>query len=235
MLSPVLNAAGMAGTSRITPIDEPTSAPSPAATGQRTRTAAQDGPKTAVDLTTLTGAVASVCSRIVLGAAIRQSQEGDEVESDVSSQAMPYTLCVLGCGTMGVAILSGVIDHLEHPAPVGLEESAPSTPMGSMILEPVADSLPHKYVPPRRPSSRQIHHDREPRRDGQEAPAHVQGHGRARQHGRGPHRRRERQVRRRGGRDPALASRPRARSSTCAHADAAASRSSQRCSCSRPA
>ena len=61
---------------------------------------------------------------------------------------MPYTLCVLGCGTMGIAILSGLIDNLESPKESAFpDESAPSTPLGSMILEraPV-DSVPNQSV-----------------------------------------------------------------------------------------
>lgn len=53
---------------------------------------------------------------------------------------MPYTLCILGCGTMGIAVLSGVLDNLSNPhAPNSSNhpesDSAPSTPMGSMILD----------------------------------------------------------------------------------------------------
>ncbi|KAL8284277.1 hypothetical protein RQP46_005026 [Phenoliferia psychrophenolica] len=62
---------------------------------------------------------------------------------------MPYSLCVLGCGTMGISVLSGVIDNISSPlaATNALEdESAPSTPMGSMILEPKADSLPDRFI-----------------------------------------------------------------------------------------
>lgn len=57
---------------------------------------------------------------------------------------MPYQLCVLGCGTMGIAVLSGVLDNLSKPNLPSLlddAESAPTTPMGSMILEK-PDSLP---------------------------------------------------------------------------------------------
>ena len=63
---------------------------------------------------------------------------------------MPYSLCVLGCGTMGISILSGVIDNISSPnagKQTFDDESAPSTPMGSMILEAKAssDSLPDRY------------------------------------------------------------------------------------------
>ncbi|GAA5854787.1 hypothetical protein JCM5353_003436 [Sporobolomyces roseus] len=63
---------------------------------------------------------------------------------------MPYQLCVLGCGTMGVAVLSGIIDNLsspKSPSPSS-EDSAPSTPMGSLILDPNANpaSLPDRFI-----------------------------------------------------------------------------------------
>ena len=59
---------------------------------------------------------------------------------------MPYQLCILGCGTMGIAILSGVLDNLRAPNPPEEhdDESAPSTPMGSMILESTPGSLPDR-------------------------------------------------------------------------------------------
>lgn len=68
---------------------------------------------------------------------------------------MPYQLCVLGCGTMGVAVLSGVIEGLSHPAhhrPAdphsGDHSGGPSTPMGSLILDSSANpaSLPDRFV-----------------------------------------------------------------------------------------
>ncbi|ORY60406.1 pyrroline-5-carboxylate reductase [Leucosporidium creatinivorum] len=61
---------------------------------------------------------------------------------------MPYQLCILGCGTMGVAVLSGVLDNLRAPNPPEQhdEDSAPSTPMGSMILEAAPDSLPDRFI-----------------------------------------------------------------------------------------
>ncbi|GAA6061315.1 hypothetical protein JCM10212_003205 [Sporobolomyces blumeae] len=64
---------------------------------------------------------------------------------------MPYQLCVLGCGTMGIAVLSGVLDNLASPkAQVDDHsvDSAPSTPMGSLILDPNANpaSLPDRFI-----------------------------------------------------------------------------------------
>ncbi|SCZ98225.1 BZ3500_MvSof-1268-A1-R1_Chr7-1g09063 [Microbotryum saponariae] len=68
---------------------------------------------------------------------------------------MPYQLCILGCGTMGVAILSGVLDNLSFPNAAhdqhahNAGETAPSTPMGSLILDPSnPDSLPDRWVRP---------------------------------------------------------------------------------------
>lgn len=64
---------------------------------------------------------------------------------------MPYQLCVLGCGTMGVAVLSGVLDNLQSPrggAARLADDSGPSTPMGSLILDPSSnpDSLPDRFI-----------------------------------------------------------------------------------------
>lgn len=61
---------------------------------------------------------------------------------------MPYALCILGCGTMGISVLSGVLDNLASPLLTNAndEESAPSTPMGSMILEDKVDSVPDRCV-----------------------------------------------------------------------------------------
>ncbi|CEQ41369.1 SPOSA6832_03098, partial [Sporobolomyces salmonicolor] len=65
---------------------------------------------------------------------------------------MPYQLCVLGCGTMGIAVLSGVLDNLSSPNPPSASslssESAPSTPMGSLILDANANpaSLPDRFI-----------------------------------------------------------------------------------------
>lgn len=64
---------------------------------------------------------------------------------------MPYQLCVLGCGTMGIAVLSGILDNLSSPKSTdssSLDDSAPSTPMGSLILDPNANpaSLPDRFI-----------------------------------------------------------------------------------------
>lgn len=64
---------------------------------------------------------------------------------------MPYQLCVLGCGTMGVAVLSGVLDNLQSPRGAAArlaDDSGPSTPMGSLILDPSSnpDSLPDRFI-----------------------------------------------------------------------------------------
>lgn len=61
---------------------------------------------------------------------------------------MTYGLCVIGCGTMGVSVLSGVLDNLASPKQhlSTLDDSAPSTPMGSMILEKPAGSTPDRFV-----------------------------------------------------------------------------------------
>ncbi|GAA5977222.1 hypothetical protein JCM5350_003261 [Sporobolomyces pararoseus] len=66
---------------------------------------------------------------------------------------MPYQLCVLGCGTMGIAVLSGIIDNLSAPKDTSssrssLDESAPSTPMGSLIIDPNTNpaSLPDRFI-----------------------------------------------------------------------------------------
>jgi pyrroline-5-carboxylate reductase len=70
---------------------------------------------------------------------------------------MPYQLCILGCGTMGVAVLSGVLDNLSSPNPPAAnnQDSAPSTPMGSMILDPKSpESLPDRSVGQERAGSR---------------------------------------------------------------------------------
>ncbi|KZT59005.1 putative delta 1-pyrroline-5-carboxylate reductase [Calocera cornea HHB12733] len=63
---------------------------------------------------------------------------------------MGYTLCVIGCGTMGVAILSGVVDTLRTPSPFpnGVTPSSPSgisTPVPT--LSTVSDdSLPSRFI-----------------------------------------------------------------------------------------
>ncbi|GAA5830679.1 hypothetical protein JCM3766R1_003387 [Sporobolomyces carnicolor] len=66
---------------------------------------------------------------------------------------MPYQLCVLGCGTMGIAVLSGILDNLSSPKDrfdLDDDDSAPTTPMGSVILEHASDrdpaSLPDRFI-----------------------------------------------------------------------------------------
>ncbi|GAA99109.1 uncharacterized protein L969DRAFT_94290 [Mixia osmundae IAM 14324] len=58
-----------------------------------------------------------------------------------------YNLCVVGCGTMGVAILSGVLDSLAHPSVESSSRNgAAETPDSSAILDPQADSSPANFV-----------------------------------------------------------------------------------------
>ena len=68
---------------------------------------------------------------------------------------MGYNLTVLGCGTMGVAILSGVLKSLESrlSAPLksnldGAREppSGLSTPTASQFLDAPDDVLPSKFI-----------------------------------------------------------------------------------------
>ncbi|EJU05655.1 pyrroline-5-carboxylate reductase [Dacryopinax primogenitus] len=63
---------------------------------------------------------------------------------------MGYTLCVIGCGTMGIAILSGVVDVLKSPSPFpnGMSQSSPSgisTPVPTLATVP-DESLPSKFT-----------------------------------------------------------------------------------------
>ncbi|KAF7295041.1 Pyrroline-5-carboxylate reductase [Mycena indigotica] len=61
---------------------------------------------------------------------------------------MGYSLCVLGCGTMGIAVLSGIIDSLSvaHPTPVAFNKWEVHTP-GTLTPtgEPDA-SIPSKFL-----------------------------------------------------------------------------------------
>lgn len=86
---------------------------------------------------------------------------------------MPYTLCVLGCGTMGIAVLSGVIDNLDSPLfPTRVNDTGLATPMEStplvagaaeggaggqgeagLVLAAKLDSVPDTYVLPPLPLS----------------------------------------------------------------------------------
>lgn len=61
---------------------------------------------------------------------------------------MPYALCILGCGTMGISVLSGVLDNLSSPLPASLnlrnDDSTPPTPVGALLLESKIDSVPNR-------------------------------------------------------------------------------------------
>ncbi|OAV97602.1 pyrroline-5-carboxylate reductase, variant [Puccinia triticina 1-1 BBBD Race 1] len=62
---------------------------------------------------------------------------------------MPYSLCVLGCGTMGVAILSGVIESLKKPQDVQPSSSGPQTPSAEPDADvdvPPEDSIPNRFI-----------------------------------------------------------------------------------------
>ena len=67
---------------------------------------------------------------------------------------MGYNLTVLGCGTMGVAILSGVLKSLEarlsaplNPNSEGREPpSGISTPTASQFLDAPDDVLPSRFI-----------------------------------------------------------------------------------------
>ncbi|KAJ7582866.1 pyrroline-5-carboxylate reductase [Mycena floridula] len=60
---------------------------------------------------------------------------------------MGYTLCVLGCGTMGIAILSGVVDSLDVTS--GLRSSAQSNKWESHTPGTVTPVAPDPSVPSR--------------------------------------------------------------------------------------
>ncbi|KAK4688352.1 pyrroline-5-carboxylate reductase, partial [Tremellales sp. Uapishka_1] len=66
---------------------------------------------------------------------------------------MGYTLAVIGCGTMGVAILSGVLSSLESrittPSPNGKANepsSGISTPTSSQFLDAPDEALPSRFI-----------------------------------------------------------------------------------------
>jgi len=62
---------------------------------------------------------------------------------------MGYTLCVLGCGTMGVAIISGVLASLDAKAATGLLPAAKwesHTPGTLTPREPEDESLPSRFL-----------------------------------------------------------------------------------------
>jgi hypothetical protein len=70
---------------------------------------------------------------------------------------------------MGIAVLSGVLDNLVSPlsrSSPSDEESAPSTPLGSMILDP-KDNVPNKSVPHLTRASRELIRRWKVRGDGQ--------------------------------------------------------------------
>ena len=70
-----------------------------------------------------------------------------------SDPSEPLTMTVLGCGTMGIAILSGILASLQEmngPRPIQASSSGTSTPM----LEEVPYRLPSRFVAcVRRPAS----------------------------------------------------------------------------------
>ncbi|KAF8311646.1 pyrroline-5-carboxylate reductase [Clavulina sp. PMI_390] len=71
---------------------------------------------------------------------------------------MGYTLCVLGCGTMGIAIISGMISSLEaRPINGNVNkpaQSGTSTPLPSYMLYASDDTLPSRFIATvRRPES----------------------------------------------------------------------------------
>ncbi|KAH8929221.1 pyrroline-5-carboxylate reductase [Atractiella rhizophila] len=57
---------------------------------------------------------------------------------------MPYTICVLGCGTMGISILSGVLDSLSSPSSGRLPPSSSGTSTPAVEIEPSA--LPSRFI-----------------------------------------------------------------------------------------
>ncbi|MBW0506537.1 hypothetical protein O181_046252 [Austropuccinia psidii MF-1] len=63
---------------------------------------------------------------------------------------MTYSLCVLGCGTMGVAILSGVLDSqakpIQVPSPAASCPQNPSEEDSAMPPFAVSDTLPGRFI-----------------------------------------------------------------------------------------
>ncbi|TDL27399.1 pyrroline-5-carboxylate reductase [Rickenella mellea] len=61
---------------------------------------------------------------------------------------MGYTLCVVGCGTMGVAILSGVVASLESRSPLSITHPKweSHTPGTSTPVGPLDDTLPTRFI-----------------------------------------------------------------------------------------
>ncbi|KAF9264768.1 pyrroline-5-carboxylate reductase [Marasmius fiardii PR-910] len=59
---------------------------------------------------------------------------------------MGYALCVLGCGTMGISVLSGVIESLDTQTRlIGLEKWESHTP-GTITPEETEPSLPRRFI-----------------------------------------------------------------------------------------
>ncbi|KAI0046709.1 pyrroline-5-carboxylate reductase [Auriscalpium vulgare] len=59
---------------------------------------------------------------------------------------MGYTLCVLGCGTMGIAITSGVLASLQAPVLGQPAEKWEYHTPGTMTPDPAASSLPTRFL-----------------------------------------------------------------------------------------
>ncbi|KAJ8078682.1 delta 1-pyrroline-5-carboxylate reductase [Marasmius tenuissimus] len=59
---------------------------------------------------------------------------------------MGYTLCVLGCGTMGVAVLSGVIESLSQQSRLLQREKWESHTPGTLTPEDTESSIPNRFI-----------------------------------------------------------------------------------------
>ncbi|KAH9449551.1 hypothetical protein MJO29_010416 [Puccinia striiformis f. sp. tritici] len=62
---------------------------------------------------------------------------------------MPYSLCVLGCGTMGVSILSGVIESLKQQEGLQVTSSVPKTSLAEShpdVHVPAEDTIPNRFI-----------------------------------------------------------------------------------------
>ncbi|EGF97382.1 uncharacterized protein MELLADRAFT_73736 [Melampsora larici-populina 98AG31] len=57
---------------------------------------------------------------------------------------MPYTLCVLGCGTMGIAIVSGVLESLHQVD--SITKSSSSSGDSTPIPSEDPDTKPHRFI-----------------------------------------------------------------------------------------
>jgi len=62
--------------------------------------------------------------------------------------SMGYSLCILGCGTMGIAISSGVFDSLDSPAksPNGCSKWETHIPGNQSPVEPSDGTVPTRFV-----------------------------------------------------------------------------------------